>query len=1141
MANDQKPPNLASGGILVASLAVAGSLFFAHEAPFQGSRPVMSEPQLHQSATSQDIDARLWQDPFAAVAKSLDSGGDSQDRSSTKEHCIQNPDGPHCASPLTDKDKNTLVIAVTMSGAPYAEENEARRRTRFAVLAGLKRAGFVPEDAQHIGYFEWLPQGLGQSPNQIATEVWLRPIHDLMLRPIHDLMLPPPRGQKKPPEDQTAAAFWARLPQDLPPVFPDQKTTVVPYERFRPIDLQSSERTSQRILVVWLDEDALYGSPLDTLAGLAKFLRSRSDPSARDRQIRILGPEYSDTLHAMAIEARSFATENCEVKKEPWPGLEGVQFYTYSASAEDIQLLNGLNTTCTSVHDYFANLGIDIRRTIATDDVLARGIVDELKLRKVEPGTSSLEGKAHVALISEWDTFYGQTFPDTMERCFEDPDCQPKKDSGHPPWVHRLTYLRGLDGQLPGAQGTAGTGDRKTGKGTEETDKQARVTDFFKTKSDVNGGDRPNGQGQQDYLRRLADHLRKIDDDLRRGNPKDRIRAIGILGSDVFDKLLVLQALRPNFPEALFFTIDFDATLTMGSELDWTRNLIVSSSFGPELRQEIQDEIPPFRSSYQPAAFLATRLAIGDPSNNWCTRVGQKHLSRWLSRARIVEIERTGNVLPFPADGDLIGPIPPPEECEDLGPLDNMQRVAGLSPPQERRSVSGTCTDLNHLEYCGNIQPPSEEQDFYPIAEPEGLNLIARTLAGAAILTLLTLCFGRVRDRAWVEVSLVGLIVGAAAVACFNWEWFAKLLTEDGKGEPIALMQGVSLWPTILLRELSVVLSIYLLLRAWKKLDENLLEIAREMNLPMPNLAIAAEREANKGHSFEKKLVRIFRYSLREHQPDRSKRYNIKTAWSEYVYKGRWVARLLRVVFYTATMFCLWFYVVSPMIGHTFSPHRGDLSKQVLRYTSKGEIISMLALMYLVFDATLLCLCFVKELSRSFTEWPDDTRDEYEARFGLKHQFVDKWIDLDFVAKRTRCISTLIYYPFILIALLLVTRSTVFANFTPNLKIFAFQGTCLTIVFGCALALCWAAQSMRSAAKLKLSDGIICAKGPCGKELDGGGRHAGQLETLLVRVDDLRDGAFSPLSQQPFARALLLPLGSFGWTTLLQNGMLPGL
>lgn len=66
--------------------------------------------------------------------------------------------------------------------------------------------------------------------------------------------------------------------------------------------------------------------------------------------------------------------------------------------------------------------------------------------------------------------------------------------------------------------------------------------------------------------------------------------------------------------------------------------------------------------------------------------------------------------------------------------------------------------------------------------------------------------------------------------------------------------------------------------------------------------------------------------------------------------------------------------------------------------------------------------------------------------------------------------------------------------------------------------------------------GIVLAKG-----LEDGGRAAGQLETLLSGVDGLHEGAFSPFSEQPVVRALLLPLGSFGWMNLLENGQLPGL
>jgi hypothetical protein len=66
----------------------------------------------------------------------------------------------------------------------------------------------------------------------------------------------------------------------------------------------------------------------------------------------------------------------------------------------------------------------------------------------------------------------------------------------------------------------------------------------------------------------------------------------------------------------------------------------------------------------------------------------------------------------------------------------------------------------------------------------------------------------------------------------------------------------------------------------------------------------------------------------------------------------------------------------------------------------------------------------------------------------------------------------------------------------------------------------------------------------CVRTLKPGGRiivaarndgSAGQLEMLFRQIDDLRDGAFSPFSQQPLVRAMLLPLGSFGGTALIER------
>jgi hypothetical protein len=202
----------------------------------------------------------------------------------------------------------------------------------------------------------------------------------------------------------------------------------------------------------------------------------------------------------------------------------------------------------------------------------------------------------HVALISEWDTIYGRTIVPTMIRAFAkknentDLNCTTREEPGnyHPnqcPWAHEIKYLRGLDGALPRSDEIEDKEGNKQANGESDVPDDVRIAikDRAKAKADEQAFDHPHGQGQQDYLHRLAKSLLEEDKRLRRPGDGSGIKAIGVLGSDVFDKLLVFRALKPLFPQALFFTTDFDYTLTMQSELGWTRNLIIASSFGPPL------------------------------------------------------------------------------------------------------------------------------------------------------------------------------------------------------------------------------------------------------------------------------------------------------------------------------------------------------------------------------------------------------------------------------------------------------------------------------------------------------------------------------------------------------------------------------
>jgi hypothetical protein len=126
MANDDKQTgaNLACSGVVLAAVAVAGTTYLVGpEAPLRGSRPAMTEPQFHQSVTDQDVDARLWQDPFAAITKTIEKT--PPDKSEHYE--VAAPGGAtaaatatHCLTPLATVEirQSTLMTRRHNAGSP---------------------------------------------------------------------------------------------------------------------------------------------------------------------------------------------------------------------------------------------------------------------------------------------------------------------------------------------------------------------------------------------------------------------------------------------------------------------------------------------------------------------------------------------------------------------------------------------------------------------------------------------------------------------------------------------------------------------------------------------------------------------------------------------------------------------------------------------------------------------------------------------------------------------------------------------------------------------------------------------------------------------------------------------------------------
>ena len=167
-------------------------------------------------------------------------------------------------------------------------------------------------------------------------------------------------------------------------------------------------------------------------------------------------------------------------------------------------------------------------------------------------------------------------------------------------YIKRFSYMRGIDGVLASPNVNQTVHHKRKADAEVNKNVSAAVVE------------QPEGRSQKDYLRRLAGQIYQADQDLR-VKGKRGIRAIGVLGSDIYDKLLILQALRQRFSNAVFFTTDLDAILLHPNQFKWTRNLVVASAYGLHLGKD-QENIPPFRDSYQTSVFHAVQIVLNDSS-----------------------------------------------------------------------------------------------------------------------------------------------------------------------------------------------------------------------------------------------------------------------------------------------------------------------------------------------------------------------------------------------------------------------------------------------------------------------------------------------------------------------------------------------
>lgn len=1074
MADLQKEPaNLHI--LVVVILAIAGA-FYLYEKPFEVTRPVEEKNAISTSLGPQFVGARLWQDPFTALSHSSDhqevflgalteiehrlgrhseqSRGDAKEDSRKDGDTFRNQRLEVLQQALKKYalgSKEIIVMPVMVFGGRYVENIEARRRYRYAVLAALAASEYRPMDAEHIGYFQ-LPWFDRFELGKLFS-------------------------------DPCAESLRANLS------VPQSVRLAVPYEwlEFRPswrlaraennqekhdnLKTLSWEVNSQpNILLLWLNDDLFNDWPLARLARLIRTLRCGSsegqpaDSKSPNLSFKIIGPAGSTTLQAMVRELAEAFVEGYPPKSgsaSDYAPLAKAEIYSASATASASSILGIIDQTpdaeaANIIVELFGKIGVRFFRTITSDSQLAAALVDELRRRGVE-------GRDYVAIISEWDTFYGRELRRSFEAEFHPKGDDTKQElvrsedeTRCPAHICRFFYFRGIDGEVF---------PNSVSKGAADTDSDQKKAD---KKTDRRWLERSIGPSQLDYLRRLARNLERLDEELKdKDKDKGGITAVGILGSDVYDKLLILQALHDRLPGSLFFTTDLDARYIHPAEYKWTRNLIVASGFGLRLIDHLQHGAPPFRDSYQTSRFFAVQTA----------------LEQFHGKARGTAFDTHQNALE-----DALKP-----RLFELG----------------RNLAIDISTD----------QPMCKHHQIHPKRDSRYWTISAKSVGSLALvviiaLTLLWLVSAN-RKKTWTYCYVAALILTPLGL-------IAYLVNAQGvDGEPFAYRMGVSMWPTETIRLFAAFLALTFIGRVFVKLGDNNHKLDGEYpdggnsnveprDNPEDKISIGVSGE---GRNYFKRL-------FWPEQP---------SGLSEYILSDRWTRSVPRILPALTLYFALASIIMVVLSHPPHVPYRGELSKYADQIILIMAVSSLVGLVLIVTDVTRSFKQFINHLIERGSDWPKKTLARYATRREMKNpEDLNEWLTIRFIAERSQIIGGFIYYPFIVLFLMIVSRSTIFDRYDFPIGLLIVIGINFTVVTSCAVMLRICAERARRTGLDALNTRLLSAIGETSES------RANQIRVLIDNIKNTREGAFSPIPEQPVVGALLLPFGGIGGLMILE-------
>ncbi len=784
-------------------------------------------------------------------------------------------------------------------------------------------------------------------------------------------------------------------------------------------------------LVLWLPAAGFDSTPLQKLSWLIGQLRNSSST-----EVKVIGPPTSNGLQAMLREAKSSATVG------ELASLKGVTILAAKPTAPADELGLTDEKELTHVLEKWGQpptpSGLRFIRTITPDNILCNALIQELKLRQVNISAPSenRQKNDHVIILSEWDSKYGRSWANIFSRSAN---------------VDVYHYLHGIDGRLPG----------DVVKQSDPDDKAKAATAASATIEET------EGQNQSDFLRRLARELRNKDTRWRREDGHPRIRAIGLLGTDVFDKLMILRAMRPEFPDAIFFTNNYDAHLELRSVWGDAHNLVVASPFGSVL-PKYQHDLAPFRDSDQTSMFAATLVAT--------KQVPEDELNDLIKTPYLFEIGRDGAVQLAIHQGDRGEVLPTGPELDWF--------TKWLDRSGTLWSLALTAIFLVLLAvWVARLVIRRQRRENLP-------RRVIRLLSDEALLL--------------IGIPLIVLAVCGLAQAPI------------ANAEPLAFFSGISIWPSEMLRLIALLLALHFMLRASVAMHDNQGEI---------NKVFGFQEIERKGgaQGFILGLSGLRRRHRDWFEP--GAKFPVEKMWGAYLRFNSFVPRFVRVAIYFVIylFFCL---SLVALFCPPIVPSRGPFASAFDFKVIVASGITLMILTFYVVDAIQLNRNFILVFSDGISAWPPKSF-EHGRRPPLSEEQLFPYQNVLLIAKRTEVVARLIWYPIIVITLMFVARLSIFDNWTwPPMLVLMF-GLNGSWAIGSAVLLRRAAERLRTVALESLQ------RFRSESYVDETKRRI--LTELIEEIRDLKKGAFAPLSEQPFVRAILVPSGSVGLLAIFQR------